>query len=212
MQPSSRLTSSERCLWLEPLSFMHHVDEHHNLTYLGVGPSLFSIHPIRILGSSGTELGNAWMDWQANGQNFTARSAAALTESLRCSGNIPHKMSNSGEQPLISSVSEARATYASLHPFQAHGRVVRQKPAHDHAAEVDGVKSEVDMFNQDLVGHRHGVQFDGGLSTLPSAWHREGTTSRPGGTTQLRPHRHLRRARWFLSTFHPYGDEEATSI
>ena len=81
------------------------------------------------------------------------------------------------EQPLISSVSEARATDATLHPFQAYGRVERQKPAHDHAAEVDGVKREVDMFSQDLVGHRHGVQFDGGLSSLPSAWQREGTTS-----------------------------------
>ena len=66
---------------------MHHIDDHLNLTYLVVGPSLFSIHPIRIFGSSGTELGNAWIDWQANGQNFSARSAAALTESLRCWAN-----------------------------------------------------------------------------------------------------------------------------
>ena len=33
------------------------------------------------------------------------------------------------------------------------------------------------MFNQHLVGHRHGVQFYGGLSSLPSAWQREGTTT-----------------------------------
>ena len=26
--------------------------------------------------------------------------------------------------------------------------MVRQKPAHNHAAEVDGVKNEVDLFNQ----------------------------------------------------------------
>ena len=35
-----------------------------------------------------------------------------------------------------------------LHLIRAQGRVVKQKPAHDHAAMFDGVENEADRFNQ----------------------------------------------------------------
>ena len=56
---------------------------------------------------------------------------------------------------LIGSVSEARVIDNVLHLICAQGRVVRQEARTRYAAEVDGIESEADRFNQYLVGRRH---------------------------------------------------------